>query len=52
MDIGEDVKRIFTHYFKTLARYAGMNWDIDNDAEIEAAIDQLIKEIKQEIREG
>lgn len=41
----EYAKRIFVHYLRTLAEYAGMSWDGDNTAEVEEAVEQLIQGI-------
>lgn len=43
MNEAEDIKRIFRFYFSSLAVRSGINWDSDNDAEIDAAIDMLIR---------
>lgn len=49
MDEVEDVKRIFRFYFSLLAKRSGLNWDSDNDAEIDAAIDMLICVCKEQL---
>lgn len=44
----EEAKRYFLYYFRLLAEKSGMNWDSDNDAEIEAAVDLIIDAAKEE----
>ena len=46
----EEAKRYFTYYFGLIARKAGVNYDSDNDAEIEKAVDLIIDANKQEER--
>lgn len=44
----EEAKRMLVHYFRRIATYAGLTWDSDDDAEIEAAIDLIIDASKEE----
>lgn len=44
----EESKRYLKHYFRLLAEKAGVNWDSDNDAEIESAVDLIIDAAKEE----
>jgi hypothetical protein len=46
----EKAKEYFVHYFRLLAKHAGMNWNSDNDAEIEAAIEDLIDSAVERIK--
>lgn len=46
----EEAKRYFTYYFRLIAEKADVNWDSDNDAEIEKAVDLIIDANKQEER--
>lgn len=41
-------KEILVHYFETVWRQAGLNWTSDNQAEIEGAVDDLVRGIKAE----
>lgn len=42
-------KEILAHYFETVWRQAGLKWTSENQAEIEAAVDDLVCGIKAEI---
>lgn len=44
----EEAKRTLKFYFRLLAEKSGINWDSDNDAEIEAAVDLIIDAAKEE----
>lgn len=44
----EEAKRTLKFYFRLLAEKSGMNWDSDNDAEIEASVDLIIDAAKEE----
>lgn len=44
----EEAKRYFLYYFRLIAEKSGMNWDSDNDAEIETAVDLIIDAAKEE----
>lgn len=48
MNKREEAKRMITYYFRLIAKNAGVNWDSDNDAEIEAAVDLIIDASKEE----
>ena len=36
-------KAMLGYYFRLIAERAGVNWDSDNDAEIERALDELVE---------
>jgi Mg2+ and Co2+ transporter CorA len=42
---------LLTYYFKTLFKSSGLEWNSDNDAEIEALIEAIIESSKSEIDE-
>lgn len=48
MSKGEEAKRYLKHYFRLIAGNAGINWDSDNDAEIEATVDLIIDASREE----
>lgn len=41
---------MFRYYFRLIAKQSGINWDSDNEAEIDCAIDLLIEAVKEEIK--
>lgn len=43
--------RLLKYYFRLIARRAGINWDSDNDAEIETALDHIFDYIDEKIDE-
>lgn len=48
MNKREEAKRYLVYYFRLIAERAGLNWDSDNDAEIEVAVDLIIDASKEE----
>ncbi len=48
MDKANRAKEILKHYFKTLYEHTGLNWDWDNAAEIEHAVDMIIETVKED----
>jgi hypothetical protein len=42
-------KRTLQHYFRMIAKNAGVHWDSDNDAEVEEIIDNLMSEVDERI---
>ena len=50
MDKREEVKRMFRYYFRMIAKNSGINWDSDNEAEIDCAIDLIIDACKEEVK--
>lgn len=42
MDHKHEAVKLATYYFRLIAREAGINWDSDNNAEIEALVDFII----------
>lgn len=42
----QEAKHLLTYYFRLIAKRAGVNWNSDNDAEIEQIIDAIFDEIK------
>jgi len=43
-------KSNLAHYFKLLARQAGVHWDYENTLEVETIVDSVIEAAKDEIR--
>lgn len=50
MNKREEAKRMFRYYFRLIAKQSGINWDSDNEAEIDYAIDLLIEASKEEVK--
>ena len=44
-----DAKKTMLYYFRMIAVKAGVNWDSDNQAEIEAMVDSIFDEIEESI---
>ena len=44
----EEAKRMLKFYLRMIAENTGINWDSDNDAEIEKAVDLIIDASKEE----
>lgn len=51
MDKRTYAKRYLTHYFRLLAKASGIQWDSDNEAEVECIVDFIIDTTKAELRE-
>lgn len=41
-------KSLLAHYMRLIARQAGVNWDYDNDTEIEIVVDLIIEAAAEE----
>lgn len=41
---------LFSHYFRTAFKAAGLDWDGDHQSEIEEAVDALVDMVRDEIR--
>lgn len=44
-----DAKRILNYYIRKAWEAAGLRWDSDNEAEINAIVDEIVVGIKQEM---
>jgi len=42
MDKKREALKLMQYYFRLIAKKAGVNWNRDNDAEIEAMLDYII----------
>jgi len=49
MDQRAKAKDLLTHYFRLIAGKTGIYWDANNDAEVEAIVDEIIEAAKAEI---
>ena len=47
MDNRAEAKKLMKHYFRLATKAAGLPWTFENDAEIEALVDCLIKAAQQ-----
>lgn len=43
MDKKEAAKMRIRYYFRLIAKESGINWDWDNDAEVESIVDLIIE---------
>lgn len=39
----DEAQVVLVHYFKTAFQAAGLNWNADNEQEVESAIDAIIR---------
>ncbi|MCM1287948.1 MAG: hypothetical protein NC240_06515 [Clostridium sp.] len=44
-----DAKRILNHYFRKAWEAGGLYWDSDNEAEVNAIVDEMVTGIKKEL---
>ena len=40
--------QLLSHYFKTVFKKAGLNWDSDNDSEMQELVDCIIEATKED----
>lgn len=45
MDYANEAKRTLSYYLRTVWREAGLNWDSDNQSEVNGIVDSLIEAV-------
>ena len=48
----DKAKELLRHYFRVIARDAGVNWDSDNDAEVGGVVDYIMRAVDARIKES
>jgi len=49
MNNRQQATKLLTYYFRLIAQKAGVNWDSDNNAEVEQIIEAIFDEIDESI---